>query len=120
MTNSYQMSIGSKASQIICSSGYSINYLYDLHLKASRGDSAAREQIGALIKKNRELSHVFYTFQSAAQRVQDARRATRKLKQKAKSTDPRNGSWERLTARVRKSPGLALQGGLPGLGKGSR
>lgn len=114
------MSIGAKASAIIGRSGYSITYLYDLYTKAKKGDADASQKIALLIRSNRDLDFVFYAFRSAAQRAQDARRMTQKQKKKQAPTDPRNGAWDRLKGRVGKSPGLALQGGLPSLGKGSR
>lgn len=116
-------SIGEKASEIICKSSFTITYLYDLYTRASRGDQAAAFEIARHIRVQPELEFVFYAFSSAAKRNADAKRRVTKLKAKSKnsaSADSRNGSWGRLTSRVRASPKSEVRGGLPSLGKSSR
>lgn len=115
------MSIGTRASEIISRSGFSITYLYGLHTRADKGDRQAADEISRLIRAQRELNLVFYAFRTAEKRNSDAKRRVKKLKSKSSAyTDPRNGSWERLKGRVSSSPGPAVKGGLPGLGKSSR
>lgn len=116
------MSIGAKASAVVAKSGMSIVYLHDLHTRSKNGDKEARREIENLIKSNRELGQVFYAFRTAIDRAKTARRAMTK-EEKAKqrtALDPRNGGWERLQKSVGKSPGLALRGGLPSLGKSAK
>lgn len=108
------MSVGSKTSEIISKSGFSAVYLHKLHLRAQRGNEKAREDIQGLIRQNPELRFVFNSFFSARERVADAKRAVAKLK-----SAKREDSWARLRGNSGKSPGLPLQGGLPGLGKRS-
>jgi hypothetical protein len=116
-------SIGEKASEIICKSGFTITYLYDLYTRSSRGDPAAVFEIARRIRVQPELEFVFYAFSSAAKRNADAKRRVTKVKAKSKkaaAADSRNGSWGRLTIGVRASPKSAVRGGLPSLGKRSR